>query len=1345
MEIETSLSAKLWIESYETQDTNLLPKHPEYALKEYTLTKPQVKDINLFLKKNRLTWETWIHTLWGLLLNKLSTVDTVCYGVTTADVDKQGTVIIQSPLKSIQSNINEKMSIEALAAQINQQLNDKDTNKNNLPDDTRYLLLTKTSNNNINSPIEINPHQFSLILFIDLAQTSNLSLLYNAFSFSSDRIQFIYDHFIFLLADCLANIKQQVTQLNLLTKSEQNEIFSVWGKPNYIFSVPPLIGCMHELFAAQARVLPEKIALNHHENNITYQQLDNAATTLALELIQKGVTSGDRISVLMERTPALLMVMLAVFKTGAVYVPINPKYPAERISYVLSDSQSKFLLIDDPQKIPDNNILPYLLINALTQEKTDLAPIEMTDTLPQVHDDTLAYIIYTSGTTGQPKGVMIRHKSLTNLITWYQGYFSISPDDRASQFASQGFDTFLCETVPFLALGASVHIVDDNIKLTPPLFFAWLLQQGITICDLPTAYAQMLFTLDWPKQLNLRLLKIGGESLARYPTQPFSFDMWNGYGPTEATIESTFYKIYTANTTPKKMLDYKPPPIGKPIVNAEVYVVDKYLQPVPVGIGGELLIGGLGVSTGYLNLPELTQQYFIDNPFTHNGKLYRTGDLVRWLPDGNLEFIGRLDHQVKIRGYRIELNDIETAIHHHSDVGEAIVLVKESVNHEKNLIAYVVPNLDKERYLYQERCLLSINQNKFVEAITEDISKEGVAISGMSEPLNPGQTIQLYLKLPGSAESKLLNGHIIWSQEHRCGIAFNLNEEEKDVLNKSIDYYLSTHNVMELLLSTAAKRNLRKALRKELPDYMIPTVFVTLLQFPLTFSGKIDVKALPPPHTFEQMLQKEFIPAKTNTEQQLAMIWAGLLNREKISLSDNFFDIGGNSILAAELSVIILREFNISVPTHILFDLPYIPILAEYIESNGEQYTKISALQEEIDQDAKLHENISPTQSVNPHLSDPQHILLTGAGGFLGVYLLHELLIYTKAKIYCLVRKGEFETAAQRLMANIHKFNLSDKISLTDRRIVVIPSDIALEHFAMPLELYNNLLDKIDLIYHCGAQVSIMAAYNKLRDSNVQGTIEIIKFATTKKDKPIHYISTLSAAYKKDEQGCLVEEFPDETYSDLFGGYAISKWVSERLLSQVKDRGLPASIYRSGYISGQTDTGMTNTNDSLLMLLKGCIQLGLAPDYHEKIAILPVNFVSQSIVRISLLQPADSHVYHIDHPIGILWRDLIAWVNEYGYNVKIIPTAEWKNSLLSITRENALFPFLPYYLSLPDNYQSPETNTTYTTSILNVLDMPYPEINAKLLTIYFDFLRSINFFPALQQPTLEGMKGTQKS
>ncbi len=1340
-----SSHSKVWLEDFEIDRSSLKRKNIRtYHHEEIPIDSELAKILKKFVVKNKLTISTLIHGAWGLLLNRYSTADDIIYGMACiAKNTKSKELSILPPLLPVRSTIHEEETILNYLNNTEAKLIENNKHIKTFGKETQssaafknlfnYLLLypskkiTSIQKENLNLST-LDPGIYPLVLIMQSESPLKLSILCNTKRFTQDSLVNLIEHYRVILKKIVSDPDQLVTHYSILTSEERQELLHEWNKLQYKrFSVKKN-ECVHNLFIQQARRTPDYIAITHNQTNMTYKELDEISNQIAHLLAQRKIRFGDTIAVLMERTPLLIATMLAIFKIGAVYVPINPKYSDENIKFIIEDSTTHLILVNNTQRIDKEFLYKTVIIDenlSVVKHLPKQLPIVKSDS-----NERHAYVIYTSGTTGEPKGVIINHSSLVNLSNWYKSCFDITSNDRASQFASQGFDTFFCETIPFLLNGANINIVDDHVKFSPALFMAWLVQEKITLCDLPTAYAQVLFNLSWPDQLSLRLIKLGGEMLAHYPAQIYPFDIWNVYGPAEATIETTFIKIYHANTPPDAT-KHLPPPIGKALANSEVYVVDQHMEPVPIGNVGELLIGGANLSAGYLNRPQLTRDKFVRNIFSDDpdAKVYRTGDLVRWLKDGNLEFVGRIDHQIKLSGYRIELSEIETALNQYPDVNEVVVIAKELTNGAKTLIAYLVPNLDKIRIPYQERCLISIDKMHYLQALSEDISKSGIALTGATDELVKGQSVRLNLKLPGFNEALWLSGKVIWQREQRAGIQFEQTNKQQNLLQKSVEYYLSTHNLMETLQSAAAKRSLRSALKRKLPNYMIPTVFSTLTNLPLTFNGKIDWRLLPPPKDFERLLERSHAEPRNEIEKEIYAMWCDILNLDSVSITDNFFDIGGNSQRVAELSVRILQKFKLALPERIFFELPFIPIMAEYIESKGTHYTHKTSIQDEIARDAVLHDDVIPNKILSSSIYNPQGILLTGSAGFLGIYLLRELLANTDAKIYCLIRKGKFESIATRLITNIDRYELSDEISLANRRIVMIESDVGNDQFGIPVELYKSLAGKIDLIYHCSAQINTITSYTNLRTSNVQGTIEMIKFALQQYDKPIHYISTLSAANKIDDKNHLLEEFPDANASQLVGGYALSKWVSERLLTQLKNRGLPVSIYRSGHIWGQSDSGITNMNDSLLLLIKGCIQLGLAPNWHEQIRLLPVDFVSKAIINLSLQKPDKSNVYHIDHPNGIMWTDLIAWLNDYGYTIKLCSHKEWRQHLTKIGPENALFSFLPHYLSkiTPPNAYKIEMN--HTIAALKTAGISYPDLNDRLLRLYMKYLCEIGFLP----------------
>lgn len=1323
------ISVRFWVEnSLTSPEANTVSSDATSAL-SFSLPASLKTDLTAWLKKNKISVPLFYNMAFGLLCNRYIASSNITFGFAVGHKNNQTNQInVKSEIKSIESKITAGMTIKQYSKNIAKELDKKQGLQQTI---LHYILLEKSQERKkIKDLITINTAYYPLILSFDAKQPSKFEIIYNNRLFEKEIVEEIGNHFFELISSMINGKVKDITKFSILTESEKSFYYNQLKGSSFTDEQFDIKSSVGDLFAITAGSHANKIAIYHEENKITYGELNHLSSLLAAYLLHHSIGEGNTICVYSERNILLMIYMLAIFKIGAIFVPINSKYPNERIEYILNDSDASLLITDQPLKfnLPAN--LKHLELQSLDQVaalKNHLNEF----TLNPIKPDAIAYIIYTSGTTGQPKGVMVEHKSLINLSNWYCNNFYISHLDHASQFASQGFDTFFCETIPFLLIGASVHIIEDQIKLTPTLFFDWIAKHQITICDIPTAYAKVLFSMHWPPLATLKTVKIGGESIKKYPEQIFSFDIWNTYGPTEATVEATYKKIYSAYSAVNHALDKHVPPIGKPIHHSSIWIVDQYDELVPHGVSGELLIGGVNLARGYWKKSDLTKKKFITNPFISkpNSRLYRTGDLVRMLPNGDLEYIGRRDDQVKIRGYRVELGEIESVMSQYPDVRDVAVIVKENANHEKQIYAYVVPDLERLRFIFQQSCILRVGDH-CVEALTENFSKGGIRLSSVSNQSQIGETVSIDIKLPGAASNRTFKGRVIWKEEAECGIAFELTEDDQQFLYRSIQFYLSSQNTQEIVARSAIKRNIKFVLKKALPEYMLPSTIITLLDMPVTFSGKIDKHALPDPNKYLQPTH-DVIQPKTEKEKKLAEIWSSVLNKPVVSLGDSFFELGGNSLLVAELSIKILETFGVLIPVNILFDLPYLAIQAEYLETGGEKYNTQSQIQELIQKDIDLPEYLRSTGHLSQYVKSPKNILLTGAGGFLGVFLLKALLENSDAIIYCFIRKGDFETPIQRLLQVVEKFELQNYISISNRRIVVIGGDLSQNCFGLPRDLYDALAKKIDLIFHCGAQVNTMASYDTLRGSNVLGTLEVIKFAVSEVDKPIHYVSTLSAAYLKNENGELDEAFPIDDYGDLTGGYALSKWAAECLLTKMNARGLPIVIYRSGYIGGFSKTGVTNLNDALLMLIKGCIQLGVAPDIHEKITLLPVDFVAYSITKIALTYPTKTEVYHVDHPTGIMWADLVDWLNKYGYRVQLITLSRFQKLLSMISKQNALYPLLPYYLSLKEGKLAPEVVTTNYFHALSECHLICPLLDSDLLTLYFNYLRSVNFLPAL--------------
>ena len=519
---------------------------------------------------------------------------------------------------------------------------------------------------------------------------------YNIDLFETATTERMVAHFQTLLDGIAANPEQRISDLPLLSKAESHQLLTGWNDTDKGY---PNGQCVHELFQNQVERTPDAVAVVFEHQKLTYRELNIRANQLAHYLKKLGVGPEVLVGICVERSLEMMIGLLGILKAGGAYVPLDPEYPQERLAFILKDTRAAVLLtqralVDDRRwriedRDPQSSILD--LQHRIVCLDRDWSMIERESRENPKNEATaedLAYVIYTSGSTGQPKGVQITQKSLLNLVFWHQQAFSVTPSDRATQLAATGFDAAVWELWPSLTAGATIHISDDMTRVDAAALRDWLVAQAITISFVPTALAEALMTLDWPPDTALRVLLTGGDALRVYPPDTLPFAVFNNYGPTECTVVAT-----SAQIGPNARPVHHRPTIGRPIANAQVYILDAHRNPVPIGVAGEIYIGGDGVARGYLNRPELTAEKFIAHSFDKEStarRLYRTGDRGRYLSDGNIEFLGRIDNQVKVRGYRIELGEIESVLAQHSRVREATVIVKEGRTGDKRLVAYVV-------------------------------------------------------------------------------------------------------------------------------------------------------------------------------------------------------------------------------------------------------------------------------------------------------------------------------------------------------------------------------------------------------------------------------------------------------------------------------------------------------------------------------------------------------------------------------------------------------------------------------------------------------------------------------
>ncbi|RCJ22354.1 hypothetical protein A6S26_21595 [Nostoc sp. ATCC 43529] len=470
-----------------------------------------------------------------------------------------------------------------------------------------------------------------------------------------------------------------MSKLQSLTEAERHQLLVEWNdtKADY-----PQDKCIHQLFEEQVERTPNALATVFKDQHLTYQQLNERANQLANYLQKLGVGPEVLVGICVDRSLETIVGVLGILKAGGAYVPLDPEYPQERLAFMLEDSQASVLLTQ--QRLVEHLPRHQAKVICLDTDWPAIATESKTLPLSSVRSDNLVYAMYTSGSTGKPKGVLIQHQGLCSVILTSIKAFGINDSDRVLQFATFSFDVSVWEIFSALVSGATLYLIDRETMLSDRELLALIRNQQMTTIFLLPSVLKRLPSQNLPA---LRRVITGGEGfsedfITRWAKGRQFFYV---YGPTEATILQSF--IDCSEVCPQKAL------LGRPIANFQYYVLDSELKPVPIGVIGELHIGGVGLARGYLNQPELTEQKFIANPFSHEegARLYKTGDLVRYQSDGNLEFLGRSDHQLKIRGFRIELGEIEVALAQHPEVREAVLMGREDIPGDKRLVAYVVP------------------------------------------------------------------------------------------------------------------------------------------------------------------------------------------------------------------------------------------------------------------------------------------------------------------------------------------------------------------------------------------------------------------------------------------------------------------------------------------------------------------------------------------------------------------------------------------------------------------------------------------------------------------------------
>ncbi len=502
----------------------------------------------------------------------------------------------------------------------------------------------------------------------EIKDSISFSLEYNTELFKKETIERIAVQFINIIKQFTHNPDMRLQDIELVTEQERKQILFDFNNTSMDY---PSNKTIIELFEDQCRKTPDNIALVFDNGHISYRELNEKANCIARVLREKGIGTDSIVAIIAEQSFEMFTGIMGILKAGGAYLPIDPDYPAERISFILQDSGSELIIGNSHLVRPFEKNTESIHLEDMNRHIGDCSCLNV-----HIRPENLAYIIYTSGSTGKPKGVMTEHRALVNLCCWHINYYGITSADRSTKYAGFGFDASVWEIFPYLISGSTIYIVSKETRLNIEELHNYIESNNITISFLPTHICEQFIKFD---NKSLKKLLTGGDSLKYYEKR--NYELINNYGPTENTVVTTSFNVHGY---------CERIPIGKPVSNCQIYILDNCNKVLPVGVPGELCISGDGLARGYLNQPELTANKFVPNPFQPEKRMYRTGDMARWLPDGNIEFMGRIDHQVKIRGFRIELGEIEAQLIKLHEIKEAAVAAKDDSNGGRYLCAYIV-------------------------------------------------------------------------------------------------------------------------------------------------------------------------------------------------------------------------------------------------------------------------------------------------------------------------------------------------------------------------------------------------------------------------------------------------------------------------------------------------------------------------------------------------------------------------------------------------------------------------------------------------------------------------------
>ncbi|MFF7891010.1 amino acid adenylation domain-containing protein [Streptomyces sp. NPDC007907] len=922
------------------------------------------------------------------------------------------------------------------------------------------------------------------------------------------------------------------------------------------------------LFEQHAAHRPDAVALEFGAEQVSYGELDAWASLIARGLTGAGAGAPAVVGIMAHPGPEMVAATIAVLKTGAAYVPLDPCYPRERLAFLVADSGITSILVQ--ADLPDGAAGLSVPVTAVP-DRSAADGAAQPPLRGAAGPDDLAYVIYTSGTTGNPKGVEVTHGNLANTLDVIREHSGYGPQDVGLLKYSFSFDSSVIEIFAPLTSGARLVIAAADERKDPFRLAELIGTHRVTQLDsVPLLLAQILEAPGAAQALaSLRVVVSGGDVLRPEMVKRFfellpDTALQNHYGPTETTNDSTIWYVDPAAADESV-------PIGFPVRNTFVYLLDEQRDPVPQGTVGEIYIGGAGIARGYRNQPHLTAERFLPDPFTAGSpRMYRTGDLGRLRADGAIEFQGRADRQLSMRGFRVEPEEIEAALMKDPTVALAAVTAGAS-SADQRLVAYVTAE-DAER----------------------------------------------------APDPTALRAHMA-----------------------------------ELL-----------------PAHLVPTHYVVLDELPLNANGKVDHRALPEPGGERPELRTAYVAASTETQRRVVTVWQDVLNIEPIGVDDNFFELGGHSILAIKVVGRLRAAYGEQLPMSAIFENPTPGRLAKAIEERGTAAPRATddTLRHVLHADAES--TLDPVVTTGADLARmraPEHILLTGAGDFIGGHLLAELLRRTSATVTCLIGEADERRAKARLAATLHTCGI--RLS-RPQDVSVLAGDLRLPRFGLGERQWEELAHRVDVVFHHGTTENLAQPYTALRAANVSATREAIRFAALGKVKALHFTSTVSVMpWKAGPAEHIWPEAPVQNPDGLDYGFAQSKWVAEQLVAGAQKAGLPATVLRIGRVVGSAASGRWPEDDLARMLVVGGAQLGAVPRRAVAEPWLTAEFAVSALCSIALGDDVFGRVFHVVDGT-VVNSDLMAgWIRDCGFDVEVLPPGEWLAKLAG-QPENAAFALL---------------------------------------------------------------------